>query len=72
MRELTASLPKPMVEVGKPILRHIVDGLRDSGIGEICLIVGYRQVARDYFEDGSALGLGNNLINTVLNITSIF
>ena len=29
MRELTAELPKPMIEVrGKPVLHHIVEGLR--------------------------------------------
>jgi NDP-sugar pyrophosphorylase family protein len=31
MRELTADLPKPMIEVrGKSILQHIVEGLRDA------------------------------------------
>ena len=30
MRELTADLPKPMIEVrGKPVLQHIVEGLRE-------------------------------------------
>src|SRR6059058_3173622 len=43
MRELTADLPKPMIEVrGKPVLQHIVEGLRDAGIRAILLIVGYR------------------------------
>src|SRR5207245_4513092 len=33
MRELTADLPKPMIEVrGKPVLQHIVEGLRDAGV----------------------------------------
>ena len=32
MRDLTEALPKPMLEVrGKPVLQHIVEGLRDSG-----------------------------------------
>ena len=32
MRELTAELPKPMIEVReKPVLQHIVEGLRDAG-----------------------------------------
>ncbi len=31
MRELTQELPKPMLEVrGKPVLQHIVEGLRDA------------------------------------------
>jgi UDP-N-acetylglucosamine diphosphorylase / glucose-1-phosphate thymidylyltransferase / UDP-N-acetylgalactosamine diphosphorylase / glucosamine-1-phosphate N-acetyltransferase / galactosamine-1-phosphate N-acetyltransferase len=55
MRELTAELPKPMIEVrGKPVLQHIVEGLRDAGIGELLLIVGYRADAvREFFGDGS-------------------
>src|ERR1051325_1123406 len=33
MRELTNDLPKPMIEVrGKPVLQHIVEGLRDAGV----------------------------------------
>jgi dTDP-glucose pyrophosphorylase len=55
MRELTAELPKPMIEVrGKPVLRHIVEGLRDAGIAELLLVVGYRADAvRDFFGNGS-------------------
>jgi dTDP-glucose pyrophosphorylase len=55
MRELTAELPKPMIEVrGKPVLQHIVEGLRDADVGELLLIVGYRADAvRDFFRDGS-------------------
>jgi UDP-N-acetylglucosamine diphosphorylase / glucose-1-phosphate thymidylyltransferase / UDP-N-acetylgalactosamine diphosphorylase / glucosamine-1-phosphate N-acetyltransferase / galactosamine-1-phosphate N-acetyltransferase len=59
MRELTQELPKPMVEVcGKPILRYIVEGLRDAGIGKILVVVGYRKEAvRDHFQDGSGFGI---------------
>ena len=59
MRELTHEVPKPMVEVrGKPILRYIVDGLRDAGITEILVVVGYRQeVVREHFRDGSEFGV---------------
>ena len=55
MRELTADLPKPMIEVrGKPVLLHIVEGLRDAGVNKILLVVGYRaDVVRHYFSDGS-------------------
>ena len=55
MRELTADLPKPMIEVRKkPVLQHIVEGLRDAGIGELVLVVGYRADAvRKFFTDGS-------------------
>jgi dTDP-glucose pyrophosphorylase len=59
MRELTADLPKPMIEVrGRPVLQHIVEGLRDAGIGDLLLIVGYRADAvRNFFGDGSRLNI---------------
>jgi UDP-N-acetylglucosamine diphosphorylase / glucose-1-phosphate thymidylyltransferase / UDP-N-acetylgalactosamine diphosphorylase / glucosamine-1-phosphate N-acetyltransferase / galactosamine-1-phosphate N-acetyltransferase len=59
MRELTNDLPKPMIAVrGKPILLHIVEGLRAAGVTDVLLIVGYREdVVRDFFGDGSAFGI---------------
>jgi dTDP-glucose pyrophosphorylase len=55
MRELTADLPKPMIEVrGKPVLRYIVEGLRDAGIRKFLIVVGYRaEVVQNFFGDGS-------------------
>ena len=55
MRELTAEVPKPMIEVrGKPVLQHIIEGLRDAGIREFLMIVGYRADAvQNFFGDGS-------------------
>jgi dTDP-glucose pyrophosphorylase len=55
MRELTAELPKPMIEVrGKPVLQHIVEGLRDAGTRELLIVVGYRADAvRDFCGNGS-------------------
>jgi UDP-N-acetylglucosamine diphosphorylase / glucose-1-phosphate thymidylyltransferase / UDP-N-acetylgalactosamine diphosphorylase / glucosamine-1-phosphate N-acetyltransferase / galactosamine-1-phosphate N-acetyltransferase len=55
MRELTVELPKPMIEVrGKPVLQHIVEGLRDAAIREFFIIVGYRADAvQKFFGDGS-------------------
>jgi dTDP-glucose pyrophosphorylase len=59
MRELTAEVPKPMIEVrGRPVLQHIVEGLGDAGIGELLLVVGYRADAvRNFFGDGSRLNI---------------
>ena len=59
MKELTNDLPKPMLEVrGKPILLHIVEGLRTAGVTDFCIIVGYRaDVVRDFFGDGSKFGV---------------
>jgi dTDP-glucose pyrophosphorylase len=55
MRELTAKLPKPMIKVrGKPVLQHIVEGLRNAGVRDCLIVVGYRADAvRDFFGDGS-------------------
>lgn len=55
MRELTADLPKPMIEVrGKPVLQHIVEGLRDAGIRQFLFVVGYRgDTVRNFLGDGS-------------------
>ncbi len=55
MRELTAVVPKPMIEVrGKPVLQYIIEGLRDAGIHEVLIVIGYRADAvRDFFGDGS-------------------
>jgi dTDP-glucose pyrophosphorylase len=60
MRALTTELPKPMIQVrGKPVLQHIVEGLRDAGVGELLLIVGYRADAvREFFGDGSRYNVG--------------
>src|SRR5205823_14860748 len=55
MRELTAEVPKPMIEVrGKPVLQYIIEGLRDAGIRELLVIVGYHaDTVQNFFGDGS-------------------
>ena len=60
MREMTVDLPKPMLEVrGKPVLQHIVEGMRDSGIVDFLIIVGYRADAvQNFFGDGSRYNIG--------------
>ena len=54
MRELTNDLPKPMIEVrGKPVLQHIVEGLRDAGVRRFEIIVGYHaEAVLSFFGDG--------------------
>ncbi len=38
------SKPKPLVEVGnRPILMHVIEGLRDAGIEEVFIVVGYER-----------------------------
>jgi dTDP-glucose pyrophosphorylase len=62
MRELTADLPKPMIEVrGKPVLQHIVEGLRNAGVTQFLVIVGYRaEAVQNFFGDGSRYGIRIN------------
>ncbi len=59
MRELTNELPKPMIPVrGKPMLLHIVEGLRSAGVTHFLIIVGYRaETVREFFGDGSQFGV---------------
>ncbi|HZE13173.1 MAG TPA: nucleotidyltransferase family protein, partial [Chthoniobacterales bacterium] len=57
MRDLTEALPKPMLEVrGKPVLQHIVEGLRENGLTNLLVVVGWRaEVVKEFFGDGSKL-----------------
>ncbi len=60
MGELTAHLPKPMVQVeGKPVLEHIVEGLRDAaGIRDFFILTGWcGNVIRDHFGEGKRWGV---------------
>ena len=58
MRELTNELPKPMIQVrGKPILLHIVEGLKAAGIERFLIVVGYRaDVVEDFFGEAQRFG----------------
>ena len=57
MGELTDETPKPMLSVeGRPILEHIISGLREVGVSEFCVITGWKaEVIEDYFGDGTDL-----------------
>jgi UDP-N-acetylglucosamine diphosphorylase / glucose-1-phosphate thymidylyltransferase / UDP-N-acetylgalactosamine diphosphorylase / glucosamine-1-phosphate N-acetyltransferase / galactosamine-1-phosphate N-acetyltransferase len=59
MRDLTQELPKPMLEVrGKPVLQHIVEGLREAGLTNLLIVVGWcAEAVKDFFGDGSPLGV---------------
>jgi dTDP-glucose pyrophosphorylase len=68
MRELTNELPKPMIPVrGKPILQHILEGLKGAGIERILIVVGYRaEVVREFFGDGATFGVGVQYVTQVV------
>src|SRR5712691_4402841 len=59
MRDLTNELPKPMMAVrGKPILQHIIEGLRAAGVEQFLIIVGWRaEVVRQTFGEGARFGV---------------
>jgi bifunctional UDP-N-acetylglucosamine pyrophosphorylase/glucosamine-1-phosphate N-acetyltransferase len=43
---------------GKPYLQHLFEGLRDAGVDDIYLLVGWKaNRVREHFGDGSALGI---------------
>lgn len=64
MGDLTEETPKPMLLVeGRPILEHILTGLREAGIREFCLITGWKaEVIESHFGDGSAFGVQINYV----------
>ncbi len=51
---LTETRPKPIIPIaGKPLLQHTIEILRENGVTEILLIVGYRKdQVMEYFQDG--------------------
>ncbi len=59
MREITDSIPKPMVVVaGRPMLWHVLRALADAGVTEAGIVVGYRaETIRSYFGDGGEVGV---------------
>jgi len=54
LKPITSTRPKPMIPlVGKPLLEHTILGLKDAGIDEILLIVGYKkEIVEEYFGNG--------------------
>lgn len=59
LASVTNNIPKPMVPIeGKPLLEYQIKNLKEFGVNDIVLIVGYLgDVIRDYFGDGSGLGI---------------
>ncbi|MDO4438870.1 MAG: HAD-IIIA family hydrolase [Eubacteriales bacterium] len=59
LRSLAADIPKPMIPIlGKPILEYQIENLKENGIEDIILVIGYLGDAiKNYFGDGSKLGV---------------
>jgi len=62
LRPLTSNQPKPMVPVAnKPCMEHIIELLKRHGIEDVVVTLAFLPKAiRDYFGDGSALGVNIN------------
>ena len=59
MRPLTANLPKPLLPVaGKPFLAHTIEAVRDAGIKEMAILIGWQgRRVKEYFGRGDAFGV---------------
>ena len=59
LHPLTSTRPKHLLPVGgTPLLQHMLLVLRDSGVRDVAIIVGYLEdKIRGYFKDGSHLGV---------------
>jgi len=56
---LTENLPKPMIKMhGKPFLEYLINMLKEQGIEEVVLLLGYKaEHIRAYFGDGKGFGI---------------
>ncbi len=59
MKEITKIIPKPMVIIkSKPMLEHIITYIKNAGITELGIVVGYKKyIIQDYFRDGANFGV---------------
>ena len=59
LRPLTTNIPKPLLTVaGRPYLAHLVQALRDAGIQEQVILVGWKaNRVKEFFGDGKQMGV---------------
>jgi choline kinase len=59
LHPLTDGLPKPLLKVGgRPIIRHVLDGLVDAGVHDAAIVVGYHGAQiRDALEGAQPRGM---------------
>ena len=65
LKPLTDNYPKPMLKIGeKPILEHIILQLKDQSFYNFYISINYKgNVIKEYFGDGSHLGVNISYIN---------
>ncbi|MCG3224335.1 MAG: NTP transferase domain-containing protein, partial [Candidatus Heimdallarchaeota archaeon] len=56
---LTETRPKPMITLlGKPILQYLIEELRDMGLTDIIIVIGYKgEQIKEYFKKGTAFNV---------------
>ena len=56
---LAVNSPKPMFKLlGKPLIHHVIDTLKEAGLKDYVVVVGYKgDQIKDYLKDGSQLGV---------------
>jgi len=54
LNPITSTVPKPMIPIGgKPLLEHALLNLKDIGVQEILILVGYKEeIIKNYFSNG--------------------
>lgn len=59
LKPFTNTSPKPMIPIrGKPFLEYLINMLRENGIKEVVLLLGYLpEKIQEYFGDGSRFGI---------------
>ena len=86
LRPLTYKRPKPLLPAGnRPIIDHVLDTLVDTGVDEICLVVGYesarvqnhvgstyRDASIEYVQQETQLGSGHALLQAEAVIDDSF
>ncbi len=66
MGSITEMLPKPMVQIaGKPLLELILERLRDAGIRQFFIVVGYQREAIQNYFAGSRFAIEFTVQETV-------
>ena len=51
-KRMKSDIPKPMNEVlGKPMLRWVIDAVKEAGVNNICVVTGYKkEITEDYLK----------------------
>jgi bifunctional UDP-N-acetylglucosamine pyrophosphorylase/glucosamine-1-phosphate N-acetyltransferase len=59
LRPLTSNTPKPLLLVaGKPFLTHVLEALKQAGVSEVAILVGWKaNKIKEFYGDGSELGV---------------